>query len=84
MGHHMGMNLIKNGYTLVVYDVYPEAMKNFEDLGSTAASSPKMLAEQVDTIITMLPSRWVLELTTKLLYVILNAHASSAKFDQTD
>lgn len=56
MGHHMGMNLIKNGYTLVVYDVYPEAMKNFEDLGSTAASSPKMLAEQVDTIITMLPS----------------------------
>ena len=53
----MGMNLIKNGYNLVVYDVYPEALKAFEDLGSTSASSPKMVAEQVDTIITMLPSR---------------------------
>jgi len=56
MGHHMGMNLIKNGYNLVVYDVYPEALKAFEDLGSTSAASPKMVAEQVDTIITMLPS----------------------------
>ena len=55
----MGMNLIKNGYNLVIYDVYPEAVKPFKDLGSTAAASPKMVAEQVNKIITMLPSRFV-------------------------
>ena len=57
MGHHMGMNLIKDGYNLVVYDVYPEAMKPFKELGSTAVTSPRMVAEQVTKIITMLPSR---------------------------
>jgi len=56
MGQHMGMNLIKNGYNLVVYDVYPEAVKPFKELGSTAAVSPKMVAEQVTKIVTMLPS----------------------------
>lgn len=56
MGHHMGMNLIKDGYNLVVYDVYPEAMKPFKELGSTAVTSPRMVAEQVTKIITMLPS----------------------------
>jgi len=58
MGHHMGMNLIKNGYNLVVYDVYPEAVKPFKELGSVTAASPKIVAEQVKKIVTMLPSRY--------------------------
>lgn len=56
MGHHMGMNLLKKGYNLVVYDVYPEAVTAFKDLGATAVTSPKQVAEQVDKIVTMLPS----------------------------
>lgn len=59
MGHHMGMNLLKKGYNLVVYDVYPEAVTAFKDLGATAVTSPKQVAEQVDKIVTMLPSRSV-------------------------
>ena len=33
MGTHMGQNLIKGGYNLVVYDMYPEAMDPFTALG---------------------------------------------------
>lgn len=56
MGNHMGMNLLKSGYNLVVYDLYPEAMEPFKSLGATAVTTPKLVAQQVKKIITMLPS----------------------------
>jgi len=56
MGHNMGMNLLKSGYNLVVYDVYPEAMEPFKSLGATAVTTPKLVAQQVTKIVTMLPS----------------------------
>lgn len=56
MGHNMGMNLLKGGYNLVVYDVYPEAMEPFKALGATAVTTPRLVAQQVKKIITMLPS----------------------------
>jgi len=56
MGHHMGMNLLKKGYNLVVYDVYPEAMEPFKSLGATAVTTPRLVAQQVNKVITMLPS----------------------------
>ena len=58
MGRHMGMNLLKKGYNLVVYDVYPEAMEPFEELGAYAVATPQIVAQQVDKIVTMLPSRY--------------------------
>ena len=58
MGHNMGMNLLKSGYNLVVYDVYPEAMEPFKSLGATAVTTPRLVAQQVKKIVTMLPSRY--------------------------
>lgn len=54
----MGMNLLKKGYNLVVYDVYPEAIEPFEELGASAVATPQIVAQQVDKIVTMLPSRY--------------------------
>ncbi|OQV18829.1 3-hydroxyisobutyrate dehydrogenase, mitochondrial [Hypsibius exemplaris] len=56
MGTHMAQNLIKNGHSLVVHDVYPEAVARLEALGATAARSASEVAESCDRIITMLPS----------------------------
>jgi len=47
MGHNMGMNLLKGGYNLVVYDVYPEAVEPFKALGATAVTTPRLVAQQV-------------------------------------
>ena len=58
----MGMNLLKKGYNLVVYDVYPEAMEPFKSLGATAVTTPRQVAQQVQKIITMLPSRLVVSI----------------------
>ena len=58
MGAHMATNLIKKGYKLVVNDVYPEAMAPLKDLGAETVSTPAEVAERVQKIITMLPSRY--------------------------
>ncbi|XP_055331251.1 LOW QUALITY PROTEIN: 3-hydroxyisobutyrate dehydrogenase, mitochondrial-like [Paramacrobiotus metropolitanus] len=56
MGSHMAQNLIKNGHSLVVYDIYPEAVAPLEAAGALAARSPADVADNADRIITMLPS----------------------------
>jgi 2-hydroxy-3-oxopropionate reductase len=55
MGRPMAKNLIKAGYSLVVYDKFV----NFDDitaLGAGAASSNRDLAAKSDLVITMLPN----------------------------
>lgn len=56
MGAHMARNLLKKGYSLVVYDVYPEAMTQLVDSGASIAQHPADMAERCDRVITMLPS----------------------------
>ncbi|RRJ66174.1 2-hydroxy-3-oxopropionate reductase [Paenibacillus oralis] len=56
MGKPMSLNLIKAGYSLVVMDRNPEAVKELQAAGAKAAASPKEVAGQVDTVITMLPN----------------------------
>lgn len=34
MGNPMAKNLVKHGYPVIAYDVFPEACKEFQDLGS--------------------------------------------------
>lgn len=58
MGSYMAQNLIKNGYKVVVNDVYPEAMATLEDLGAKSVLTPAEVAKNVTRIITMLPSRY--------------------------
>ncbi|XP_042672853.1 3-hydroxyisobutyrate dehydrogenase, mitochondrial [Centrocercus urophasianus] len=56
MGNPMAKNLIKHGYPVIAYDVFPEACKEFQDLGAQVTDSPADVAEKADRIITMLPS----------------------------
>uniref|UniRef100_A0A8C7A4C3 3-hydroxyisobutyrate dehydrogenase n=1 Tax=Nothoprocta perdicaria TaxID=30464 RepID=A0A8C7A4C3_NOTPE len=56
MGNPMAKNLIKHGYPVIAYDVFPEACKEFQDSGAQVTDSPADVAEKADRIITMLPS----------------------------
>jgi len=56
MGKPMAKNLIKAGYSLVVYDLVQQAMAELWNAGAEAASSPASVAGKARTIITMLPN----------------------------
>ena len=56
MGKPMALNLLKAGYELVVYDIDPMPVKELVASGATKARSSKEVAEQLEIIITMLPS----------------------------
>lgn len=55
MGRPMAKNLIKAGYSLVVYDKFAPT-DDLAALGAVAAKSNKEVAAQSDVIITMLPN----------------------------
>jgi len=56
MGNPMARNLLKHGHNLKVFDVMPELVKKLTDLGCDHASSAAKCAEDVEVVITMLPS----------------------------
>jgi 2-hydroxy-3-oxopropionate reductase len=56
MGSPMSKNLIKAGYSLTVYDIVPEAMKNVVKAGAQPGSSSKDVAQKSEIVITMLPN----------------------------
>ncbi|AWM79187.1 2-hydroxy-3-oxopropionate reductase [Gammaproteobacteria bacterium ESL0073] len=56
MGKPMSKNLLKAGYSLVVYDRNQDTVKEVAAAGAKAAQSTKEVAEQSDVIITMLPN----------------------------
>jgi 3-hydroxyisobutyrate dehydrogenase-like beta-hydroxyacid dehydrogenase len=56
MGFHMARRLIEAGHALVVYDTRPEAIARLTKLGAAATTSPKDLADRVETVMASLPS----------------------------
>jgi 3-hydroxyisobutyrate dehydrogenase-like beta-hydroxyacid dehydrogenase len=56
MGFHMARRLIEAGHTLVVYDTRPKAITRLTALGAAAATSPKDVADRVETVMASLPS----------------------------
>ena len=56
VGSKLAGSLLRNKFDLTVRDLDHNLTKDFYDLGSKVASSAKELAEQVDLIITCLPS----------------------------
>ena len=56
MGKPMSKNLIKAGYSLIVYDINTDAMNEIASLGAEKGGSPKEVAQKCDIIITMLPN----------------------------
>ncbi len=56
MGKPMAKNLVKAGYSLVVYDVKPEPVEELVSLGAETGLNPAEVASKSDIIITMLPN----------------------------
>ena len=56
VGGKLAESLLRNKFDLTVRDLDQNLTKSFIDLGAKFANSPKELAEQVDLIITCLPS----------------------------
>lgn len=56
MGRPMSLNLVKNGFKLVVYDTNPEPVSELAAAGAKAAQSVAQVARESDIIITMLPN----------------------------
>ena len=56
MGKPMAKNLIKAGYSLVVYDINEDAVAQLAAAGAKTGTSSADVASQSDVIITMLPN----------------------------
>tara|TARA_X000000368_G_C23048920_1_gene720415 strand:+ start:312 stop:1253 length:942 start_codon:yes stop_codon:yes gene_type:complete len=56
VGGKLANSLLRNKFNLTVRDLDQNLIKSFTDLGAKTANSPRELAEQVDLIITCLPS----------------------------
>ena len=56
MGKPMAKNLMKAGYSLVVYDINENPVKELADAGAKAGLSSQDVASQTEIIITMLPN----------------------------
>ena len=56
VGGKLAGSLLRNDFDLTVRDLDENLTKNFANLGAKVANSAKELAEQVDLIITCLPS----------------------------
>ena len=56
VGGKLAGSLLRNNFDLTVRDLDESLTNRFKDLGAKIAKSPKELAEQVDLIITSLPS----------------------------
>jgi 3-hydroxyisobutyrate dehydrogenase len=55
MGGPMCRNVLKGGHEVVVYDLNPDAMARVAGAKTTAATSPKAVAEQAAVVFTSLP-----------------------------
>jgi 2-hydroxy-3-oxopropionate reductase len=55
MGKAMSRNLLKAGYSLIVYDIVPEPLVELSAIGAARGDSCRDAAARSDVIITMLP-----------------------------
>jgi len=56
MGKPMAKNLMKAGYSLSVYDIVKEPVKELVGMGAKAARSAKEVGEKAEIVITIVPS----------------------------
>lgn len=56
MGKPMSKNLIKAGYSLMVYDINPASVSEVVSTGATQGESPALIGAECDIIVTMLPN----------------------------
>ncbi len=56
MGRGMGMNILKHGFALTVYDANLAAVEPLQLLGAEAVDTPRAVAERSDIVVTVLPN----------------------------
>jgi 3-hydroxyisobutyrate dehydrogenase len=56
MGNPMGLNLMKAGYALTVYDLNPKSLREFQEKGAGIGNSAREVAGKSDVVITMVPN----------------------------
>jgi 3-hydroxyisobutyrate dehydrogenase-like beta-hydroxyacid dehydrogenase len=56
MGYPMARRLVEAGHKLIVYDTSGQMMSRLTALGAEAASSPRDVADRVETVMASLPS----------------------------
>ncbi|MGD8648699.1 MAG: NAD(P)-dependent oxidoreductase, partial [Desulfobacterales bacterium] len=56
VGAKLAGSLLRNRFDLTIRDLDEEIVRSFVDKGAAYAASPKQMAEQVDLVITCLPS----------------------------
>lgn len=56
MGKPMSLNLIRAGYSLMVYDINQNSVKELVEAGAGQGNSPDQIGENCEVIITMLPN----------------------------
>jgi len=56
MGKPMAKNLMKAGYSLCVYDIVHEPVKELVQAGAKAARSAREVGAKADIVITIVPS----------------------------
>jgi 2-hydroxy-3-oxopropionate reductase len=56
MGRPMAKNLLKKGYSLIVFDIDGSAVSDVASYGAEVASSVSEVARDADTLVTMLPN----------------------------
>lgn len=84
MGKPMAKNLIKAGYSLIVYDIFPGSVEELAKAGAKKAESPKDVAQRSELIITMLPdSPQVEEVTLGKDGVLEGAKSGSVIIDMS-
>ncbi len=61
MGKPMAKNLLKKGFSLIVYNRTPSKTEEFKEKGVPVASSPEELAREADIIITIITNHEAVE-----------------------
>jgi 4-hydroxybutyrate dehydrogenase / sulfolactaldehyde 3-reductase len=61
MGKPMASNLVRKGFSLIVYDVVPAPVAAVTTLGAKTGTTVGQVAESCDVVITMLPDSTVVE-----------------------
>ena len=56
VGGKLAGSLVRNGFDLTVHDLNPALVQGFVEQGAQSADCPKTMAQQVDMLITCLPS----------------------------
>src|ERR1044072_1696494 len=75
MGANMARRLMRDGHTIVAYDVNPDAVKGLEGEGATGGSSPEALAAKLSApraVWMMVPAGEITEKTVDGVMAVLD------------